>query len=305
MMLAVSGVLIACFQNCAQQSNEMCVKGSCPSDKVATSPSTDSQNPNFGGSSGGSSGGGDSDHPNFGGEGGGGGGSTGGGSTNSNGMSFEKDLPDTIRVAEGATFSLDVYAVGGAGAYHYTWYRNREQVNNISGDVVNFYGDIANRYYKEGNYYVEVRDSAGGMIKSKSVAVQFVEPANDCAAGTYVIGDGQDRNGMQDVNSLFKTPRGAFWVHSSYPDISYLMGYPGYWGLHTLSFAQARYGSSKGLSCSTYLPSWTNSRPIVAAFTGVGHYEGQITVECHNNKWKLTGNSCKWIDDTPTSDAYY
>lgn len=308
-MLASAGVLIACFQNCAQQSNEMCVKGTCPGDKTTTTPSTDSQNPNFGGtgggSSGGSSGGGDSDHPSFGGNLDGGGGSSGGSTTtNSNGMSFYKDLPSTIRVAEGATFSLDVYVTGGSGTYTYTWFRNRQEVTNISGNVVNFFGDIADRYYKEGTYYVEVRDSAHGLVKSATTTVSIMEPTTSCAAGTYVIGDGQDRYGMQDVNALFNTPRGAYWVTSSHPNLSYLMGNAGYWGLRTLSFPNTRYTGTIGLGCGTYLPSWTKSRPLVDANSGAGHWQGQITAECHGNKWKLVGNSCSWVDDTPDPSYY-
>lgn len=300
--LLVSGVLIVAFQNCAQESNDMCITGQCPSDQASTTDGDSSspvKSPNFGGDSGDSGGGSGGDSPHFGpitGGGGGGGSSGGSFNTNTNGMRFAKDKNlknGNMLVGLDKEFTLDVLVEGGQYPLTFTWYRNRKRITTAFDAP--YFVDFANRYYKEGSYHVEIKDSGGGTLVSNTLNLKIAEPENGCAAGNYVIGQGPDKTGMQDVTALFITPRGNYYVLSNHPDLSYLMSHPGYWGLSRYSFASGRYKETRAVGCGYVVPAPRITPSPPRTYTDE-YSDTQIIretiLECSNNKWKILTTSC-------------
>lgn len=308
--IAVSmGGLLMSFQNCAPPTqNDLCPKGQvCNSDSEAGkipsgtgsggSSGSGSSSGGFGPSGGGSSGGSGSNSGGF-------GGSTGGstttpptgGSTNNN-LRFEKNLPPFVSVNEGSGFSFDVVVNGGKTPYTYTWYLNTAKLDtSIYAASPNYYGTTADRYSKEGNYEVEVVDANGTKIRSSILTVSFIEPQRGCVAGAYAMMSGADRLTQLKREELFENRRGKFLISMTNQELLGTDSNPGYWGLSLYSYNAANYKEQRLVACTTKIPRGVNDpTPYLQNYQDYKYVSsGNIRVECHNNKWLVVENTCKW-----------
>lgn len=326
-LFALGGaVLLVSFQNCAPPTgNDLCPKGQvCDGsslDSSAGGKGTSGGNGSGSGSSGssGSSGAGwgSGSANNNGSSGGNGTGidaGAGGGSSpipgdggsapptggSSYGLQFYKDLDTSLTVNEGSGFNFSVTMAGGKQPYTFVWYLNGTKIvdNSIGTDYPNYSG-LADRFSKEGAYEVEVTDANGTKIRSRKLNLTISEATGGCVSGAYAMMSGNDTKTGLALHEIFENSRGKYLIAMSNPNINFMSSNPGYWNLNLYSYQVANYMDKRTVACTTAIPRGVNTLPAgysAATYT----VSGAITVECHNSKWKVLTNTCKFTKKSGT-----
>lgn len=318
-ILLFSATLIG-FQNCAPPAQQGITdpatsSGSGSNTQASSSGSSTSGVSGFGsntvnnpGSSGGSSGGSNVGGFNTGGSSGGSSGSSGGstGGTTTGSLRILKQ-PVGVTVHLNESFSLTVDVAGGTAPYKYQWYKNSAAMTNGLGTFY-FLSDMADRYSKEGNYYLKITDSAGASLTSATVRVGILEGQGPCDAAQYMMFNAPNRDPSgNNTIEFFDNSHGKYLVNKSDQAISWLNMDPGYFDVSYFNFTPAlQDGQRANVSCATQIDRIHNRQPNPEyADTYYGNqqysntyywqYQGAVTFECHAQKYKFVSDTCKWV----------
>lgn len=248
---------------------------------------------NTGGSSGGSSSGG-----------------SGGTSGSSSGSLQILKQPVSVTVMEGASFTLTVGVGGGTPPYTYQWYKDNAALGNGLGSFY-FFSDEADRFSKEGNYYLKVKDSAGAVVTSTVVRVGITESQGPCDATQYMMFNAPSRDVTGNTFELFENSHGKYLINKNDPNVSWLNTQPGYFNVSYFNFTPAlQNGQTANVSCSTQIDRIHDRQPNpeypIEIYGGQAYadsyywqYQGAVTFACHNQKYKLVSDSCHWVQVRP------
>lgn len=325
----ITGMVVS-FQNCGPApQNTLCPQGQiCSSDQASSATSRPGGSSGSGsggsvggtggsGSSSGSTGGGFGDGS--GGTGGSGGGGTGGGSTGggfgddgggtggsggggtgtpigTHELAFAKNLPSNKSVMEGATYTLEISVQGGEWPYTYQWYKDGAKLTDYAA-TFQAYADTADRFTKEGNYYVIVKDKAGNTIRSQTLNLSFQIPIVGCAAGQYTANGGNPlaSQGVRPISDLYVNGRGKYMIPANHPDIYFFSSAWSYYGFYLRSLSRAYdHGDNIDMPCG-YLPNIDDNMPSQCRGNSWRcSSTGRIRVVCENKKLRLVSNTCQW-----------
>lgn len=231
--------------------------------------------------------------------------------------------PKAVTVAEGAFFNLSVSVYGGTPPYKYEWFKDGALIKNYNGA---YYSNRADRYSREGLYKVRIKDTAGSTVESAQVRLSIKPEEGPCAQGTYVAlkKDVSEYPNVEPLIDMFVFGGKKYLISSKNDIIN---------SFYSSGFMQSKHFSSyntsgtikyKGLlnlSCTTAIPNVHQPEKNPGApYTGCDDYwcgssenyndgagwkyDGTITFECVNNKFRLLSNSCKW-SQVPQQDWGY
>lgn len=248
-----------------------------------------------GGSSGGSSGGGINI---------GGGGSSSGGNGGGDGPLKIVNHPSSVSVMENGSFQLEVTFSGGTSPYTIQWYHNNQAITNGMGHY-NFYSDSADSWHNEGTYHVVVKDARNQSVQSNLARVTILEPAIGCTAGRYFTYTNASYDQAYNYfTEYFEGPRGKFLLHQSYDRYNALFPSPSFSKLSSYDVPALKYLDKTWMSCRTTIPrvhvpttnpNYDYDYGDRYADNSLWKYTGEVQFECRNNKLKLIGNTCKWV----------
>ena len=317
-IVAMMGLMIVSFQNCAPQANCGSVGSACTSESSSTSPtsgssssgstrSSNQNSPNLvigGGSSSSGSGSANNGAIQIG-SGVSSGISASGGSTSSSsgsnsgssssgGTGFRiVTQPSSQTVYEGQNFTIQLGVTGGSYPYSYQWYKDGAAITSGLGKY-SMYADVADRWTKEGTYYVVIRDSSGATLTSASARIGIAEQAIGCNAGSYFTYTSSTYDtAYQYFNLYFDGPRGKYLLNQSYDFANILYAYSSYSGLRSWSIGALPYLGQVAISC-------TQSIPRIHTATNnscVSYVAGAVNFECHNGKLKFISDTCQLADN--------
>lgn len=318
-LVAIMGLMIVSFQNCAPQPNCGSVGSACTSDSASTSPtsgtsgsgstrSSNQNSPNLVIGGGSSSSSGSSSSANNGaiqvGSGMSSGISASGGSTStgygsgsgssSSGSGFRiVTQPSSQTVYEGQNFTIQLGVTGGSYPYTYQWYKDGAAITSGLGNY-SMYADVADRWTKEGTYYVVIKDSSGATLTSASARIGIAEQAIGCNAGSYFTYTSATYDTAYQYFSLyFDGPRGKYLLNQSYDFANILYAYASYAGLKSWSIGALPYLGHVAISCTQTIPRIHTA----SNNTCTSYVAGAVNFECHNGKLKFISDTCQLADN--------
>lgn len=250
------------------------------------------------------------------------GGSTGGstGSVNFQDKTFRIiEQPVALSVPEGGSGSLVVSIFGGTTPYSYQWYKDGSA---ISFGIGSSFGILADRPSREGLYSVTVKDATGISVSSQQVRVSITEVPGDCSAGAYaaLLNDTTALTG-ESIRDLFVYGANKYLQSVSHPAINYLYNNQRYLGSTYIQIfnvsSAVKYKGLLNIACSSPISqihtptnnpgagydeggwSWNNNYS-----DGYGYrWNGTVTFECVNKKYRLLANTCQWYK-IPVQDSF-
>lgn len=226
--------------------------------------------------------------------------------------------PVSRTIAEGSEFFVGVSVVGGRSPYKFKWFLNNNEIlPKYDYPYYESYSDALDRVYKEGDYHVQVTDSAGATLVSSKAQIRMIAKA--CGRGNYFI-DLTKRTNTNDgyfyFNDYFYYNGTKFFASQSSPVVSQLglnnylrfikdIGF-GYFTINeSISNAQ-----SFTVSCATDIPTVHRSEcatnnlskcpyNVDSGYSATHTYEGSVSFTCRNGYIEFKSNSCRLVAPPP------